>query len=139
MAATPQDEGMEEHLALCEQFEHALCFDQVNIGELASFELAGRRIQMWEFVYEEKLRTATNPGSTGAFEERSLFTGTDAGRGASLVCPALRDWITGQLRDPSGILKERHKAREERESLADGTVSRKRTKPKGKAKAGDKG
>ncbi|CAK0882535.1 unnamed protein product, partial [Prorocentrum cordatum] len=40
----PSDWGVGEHESLSRLFEHALTYDQLNFGELASLELAGRRM-----------------------------------------------------------------------------------------------
>jgi hypothetical protein len=109
------DVGVEDHLFLAEMFETAVCFDQLQVGELAVSEAAARRFQLWEEVYASSLMDA-DAGHSGAvhLDERALFLGRDSARGAAMVCPELEAWIASELQTKSAVLKERRKAREER-------------------------
>ena len=124
LAVTSSNEGVEDHSTLAEVFEVALSYDQLNISELASFELLSRRFQLWEQTYAEKLRTACQPSSSSTLEvdERSLFMGR-AKSGLALVSPALQSYIADNLRDSSAILKERRKAKEEKDHATGGASS----------------
>ena len=65
-----------------------------------------------------------------AVEEQSLFMGATAGHAGTLVCPALKTWIAGEMAREASVLKERRKAREER------ALARPKKNPKG-GKGGD--
>ena len=114
------DPGVEEHQFLSEVMECALVFDGLNICELQAFETIMRRFQMWEEVYGEKLRAGDQSTASMDTDERSLFLGRKFGRGQALVCPALSEYVSAQLKERSQVLKERRKAREEREGTDDG-------------------
>ena len=52
-----------EHALLCKILELAVCYDQVNLGELAHLELAARRLQLVEEkVMERALAASANKG-----------------------------------------------------------------------------
>ena len=121
LQVTVADEGISEHLAICEALETAVTFDQLNCGELAIVEQMARRLQMWEHVYAQRLQDTSRPAEGSSSkgvdgDERALFSGnTDRAMGVSLVCPQLQEWIATQMRERSSVLKERRKAREERD------------------------
>ena len=107
----PTDGGVPIHEAMCEIFETMLTFDQLNAASLASGELVVRQIQMQEDRWKERL-LGTQADST---LESHLFVGSSS-RGMLCVCPALEEWIAEETRKSSAILKERRKAREERDA-----------------------
>lgn len=108
-------EGVEEHGLLAEIFETAICYDQLNVSELACFELLSRRFQLWEHSFAHQLRTSqeTRGSSTLEVDERSIFLGRNKSSNIALVCPLLQTHIAETLKDSSAILKERRKYREE--------------------------
>ena len=53
------DRVMHEMRALLECFEHAGCYDQLNLGSLASFQTLGRRVQSIVDAYNSG--TASSP------------------------------------------------------------------------------
>ena len=96
--------------------ETAMVYDQLNVSELATFELMARRYQLWEEKYAGPMRTAeTGDGAEDWLDERRLFLGQRRTTGHALVCPALESWIAERLREESAVLKERRKGREERQ------------------------
>ena len=108
-------EGVEEHGLLAEIFETAICYDQLNVSELACFELLARRFQLWEHSFAHQLRKAqeTRSSSTLEVDERSIFLGRNKSSDVALVSPLLQAHIADTLKDSSAILKERRKYREE--------------------------
>ena len=65
---------------------------------------------------EEKHKDASKKaqGDTATLDS-NFYLGTTSTRGAVCICPALQDWISDELRREASIMKERRKAREERE------------------------
>ena len=110
----PSDWGVGEHEALSRLFEYALTYDQLNLGELASFELAGRRYQLLEEKYARMLVQATAGGDNAHLDNDRLFMGEERRHGRALVAPALEAWVSQKLSEESAVLKERRKANEER-------------------------
>lgn len=130
------DEGVDEHHTLCEMLENFGCFDQLNIGESMGIELVCRRIQMWEYVYQDRLQRAQHgSGSVAEIEERSLCGSGGTSRAMSLVCPSLLDHIKEKLADRNSIRKEQRKARE---NQGEEDTRSKARRPRGGPKAGAK-
>ena len=114
------DPGVDDHLFLSELVETAACIDQLNISELQCFEMVARRYQLWEESYSVHLRRAeAGDEAEGWLDERAVFLGQGKSRGHALVCPDLEAWVAKELSNESAVLKERRKAREERQ-LASG-------------------
>ena len=111
----PTDWGVGEHEALSRLFEYALTYDQLNFGELASLELAGRRYQLLEEKYARMLVEATAGGDGAHLDNDRLFMGEERRHGRALVAPALESWVSQKLAEESAVLKERRKAMEERQ------------------------
>ena len=107
--------GVQEHERACRALEELLCFDQCNGGNLAAAELLARSIQ----VQQERYRDRSAGGSASSAGPESvdthLYMGSEATRGNVCVCPLLQDWTSTQLSKEQALLKERRKAREERE------------------------
>ena len=126
------DAGVAEHETLCRALEALGSYDQINVCNSAAAEVLVRKLQ----VIEEKHRDRLLQNTGGAVDDDvHLFLGTEAGtRGGACVCPALQGWIAEELARESAILKERRKAREERQ------LARPKAAPKGGARgAGDGG
>ena len=105
------DAGVAQHEQLCKLLHTAISFDQLDGCNCAVVELICREIQMIEDKYSERLLA----GSEISPETAHLFLGTHSSRGNVCMSPALRDWVATELRDEAAILKERRKAREERQ------------------------
>jgi hypothetical protein len=120
---TASDNGVDDHCFLSDVIETAVCCDQLNVSELQCFEKIARRLQLWEEVYSVKLRKAEGGEEVdGWLDERAIFLGQGKSRGHALVCPLLEEWVAKQLEKESAVLKERRKAREERQ-LAGGLTA----------------
>jgi len=118
------DEGLvHEHETICRLLETAVCYDQLQVGSLASFEVLAREIQIIEDKLSRKFSQSND--TTHDYHIMSGFRN----RSALCICPELRSYISLEAAKESAILKERRKAREER-VLA---------RPKGNAKGGPKG
>lgn len=114
----PSDNGVLEHEALCKMLELAIEYDQLNIGELASIELACRRLQMIQYRWRERILGSVSSGTVD--DESHFFLGVDPTRGNLCICPALNSWLGEELHKESQANKEQRKAREERALLRAG-------------------
>ncbi|CAE7706879.1 unnamed protein product, partial [Symbiodinium necroappetens] len=106
----PSDNGVLEHEALCKMLELAIEYDQLNIGELASIELACRRLQMIQYRWRERILGSVSSGTVD--DESHFFLGVDPTRGNLCICPALNSWLGEELHKESQANKEQRKARE---------------------------
>ena len=106
----------------------AVCFDHLNVTEMASFELLGGSLQILDEKYRDRLAGSSDPSRV----DTHLYLGTELARGNCCVCPALQDWMSQELAKEHAILKERRKAREERAAAAT-------AKAKAKARGGQGG
>lgn len=51
-----------------------MCADRLNVANIQAFGMVFRRLQLWEEVYGQQLRTAENGDATDPWlDERSLF------------------------------------------------------------------
>ena len=124
--------GVGDHEACMRAFEMGLCYDQLNICELASFELLARRGQMAELKHKQRsLRDNGSGGLVG--DEDFLLLGTNETRGQLMICPQLDAFVAAELGKEGAVLKERRKLAEERKLL------RSEAKGKGKGKKGHDG
>ena len=87
---------------------YIVCYDQLNIGNLASAEAAAREVQTQEMRYAERIT-----GQHDEMAERSILAGSSS-IGNLCIMPALREHLRVQLAGRNDIAKERRKAREER-------------------------
>ena len=103
--------GVVKHEAACELPQTMRCYDQLDVGDLVSAELLGRQIQMTEEKYKDRMQTGSGRDvQSDAF----LYTGTSLTRGVVGVCPAIPEFISGELALESSISKERRRTREEK-------------------------
>ena len=109
------DNGVLEHESLCKMLELALEYDQLNLGELASLELACRRLQMIQYRWRDRIIGSTSSGTVD--DESHFFLGVDPTRGNLCISPALNTWLGEELHKESQANKEQRKAREERALL----------------------
>eukprot|EP00974_Lingulodinium_polyedra_P021414 2068948-Lingulodinium_polyedra.AAC.1 len=68
--------------------ELAVVYDQLNITELASFELLMRRAQMTEYRYCEKLLGSVE---NALAEDEHLYLGASETRGMLMLAPELEE------------------------------------------------
>ncbi|CAK0858250.1 unnamed protein product [Prorocentrum cordatum] len=107
--------GVGEHEALSRLFECALKYDQLNFGELAALDFAGRRHQLLEERRARARVAAAAGGDSGHLDDDMLFVGEEGRHGRALVAPALGPWISHKLSEESAVLTERRMAMEERQ------------------------
>ncbi|CAK0856032.1 unnamed protein product [Prorocentrum cordatum] len=114
---TQSDPGVADHEVAMRAFEFGLVYDQVNVGELVSFELLARRAQMAEWRYRDRLAPRRADETA---EDEHLYMGTGETRGLIMMAPLLVEHISTELHRESQVMKEKRKLREERQ-LAKGT------------------
>ena len=122
---TLTDAGVSEHDLCMRILEAGSRFDQLNVGELASFELVCRRAQLVELKYKHKT------AGSGYGDEEFLYMGLSETRGFTMIAPSLEEFVSGQMAKEGAVLKEKRKLREEK------LLNRRQKPPKGKGK--DKG
>ncbi|CAK0822786.1 unnamed protein product [Prorocentrum cordatum] len=112
MGLSATDVGVDEHLLLSQLIEVAMAVGQVQICNLATFELVSRQYQMWESAYKDLLRVVDTGGSGGDdwLNERSLFLGVKNLRSSAIIMPELEDFVAKELASRAAVLKERRKA-----------------------------
>lgn len=132
----PSDERVAEHPLLGEVLELALQQDQLDVPEGACFESIARRHQGWEQLYDSELRDRTDAGGGGSNmdrDERALFLAQTRPTNSVLVAPALKEWVTAQLKEKSSTLEERREARgEQHDTSKDGGGKGGKRRRKGK-------
>ena len=101
-----------EHSILSRSIDLAVTTDRLNVANLASFELIGRRVQLIEEVHAEDPK---NPNWEGA----QRYVGITERRGGAVMAPSLRKHVAEQLSRETAIMKEKRKAREARGGKAD--------------------
>ena len=104
------DPGVHMHHEAMRLIQTALCIDQLDGSNSATVELLCREAQMVEEKYAAKLRMV-DP----FVEDGEYFMKTHAGQSNVMMAPALREWIAEQMKADAAVLKERRKAREERQ------------------------
>ncbi|CAE8674030.1 unnamed protein product [Polarella glacialis] len=107
------DPGVELHEVSLRVIHHWISYDHCNLGNLASAELLIRQVQMVEEKHKDKIGGG-RPGDLS--DERHLFGGSEM-RVNLCISPALTAYVAAELQKESAILKERRKAREERNLL----------------------
>ena len=116
MRLGPSDYGVSEHESISRALENFLCYDQLNLGDLAGAECLARRYQLLEESYSRRLLESEGGGvDDGHQHEHALFLGSERSRGRALVSPQLEEWIAERLREEAAVMKERRKGREERQ------------------------
>jgi hypothetical protein len=104
------DAGVHAHEIGCKTLEIMICFDQLQVGSLAAAEFCARQIQLVEEKYRDR---GVPKDSLELVSEAALFSGARS-KTTICVCPTLSEWIAEEMRKEAAIMKERRKAREER-------------------------
>ena len=105
----PTDPYAMFHETLLRILEFMVQYDQLGVCALASAEYIMRQVQLIEERYKEKVIGAASETTV----EAALYAG-QANRTGLCICPALSEWIAGEMRGEAAVMKERRKAREER-------------------------
>ena len=94
------------HEVLSELFEVMLCYDMLDGSNLAVAERMARWYQDIEGTHEkEEAKGASDP----------YVSGLPRAGGGAAYCPELKQYVTDQVGKDVAILKEKRKAKEERE------------------------
>ena len=109
---TGADAGAQEHEHCMRIIEFAVCYDQVQVSELAALEMVARRAQMVELRFREKV--IGTGGGVSVDDDAFLYMGTGKTRGLLMVCPLLEEYVADELSKETAAAKERCKLREER-------------------------
>ena len=88
---------------LAETFEMGGCYDQLNLGSLASFELLARR---WQLIMEAHSADASKP----SYDASDYFGGTLKKKFA--IAPTLTSHVATLMKDDAEIEKQRTKVRD---------------------------
>ncbi len=116
-----------EHEHIMEVVKQALVYDQLDITNLATFELLLRRAQTIEYAHVERLRESTVPwlggGGGGKGSGGLSYEGQEAFAGASrtsiaMICPKLLDHVKEDLSRNTDLMKSILKSREFREQFS---------------------
>jgi hypothetical protein len=112
------DWGISEHDTLMQILQHASSYDQLDVCNLASFEVLLRRAQTIEYCYIEKSREISNVGQGKfgprlSFEEQTAFMGV-VRSDMYMVAPALLSHIKDTVKEDAELSKNLRLAREER-------------------------
>ena len=107
------DQAVSEHEFCMRLLQVAVQYDQLNVSELAVFELICRKAQMAEYRHKEKVLSRIG-GADDLLEDEHLYMGTSETRGMLMVSPLLVHHVSEELHREAAVLKERRKLREER-------------------------
>ena len=115
---TSADPTVAEHEFCMRVVQLAVQYDQLNISELAAFELVLRRAQLAEYRLKDRILGSRAGSALGGDvdEDGYLYLGTSETRGMLMIAPTLTSHISEELHREATILKERRKLREERQS-----------------------
>lgn len=92
----------------------AVTYDQLEVAQLAAFELLAGSLQLVELKYKDRFAAASSGGGA-PFEDSHPYLGLSQTRGALMVCPALERYVGASLKDEFKAAEARRKAREERQ------------------------
>ncbi|CAK0834679.1 unnamed protein product, partial [Prorocentrum cordatum] len=127
MALPDEDEYAKPRETLCRVLDLAVVCDQLQIAEMASFEIVARQLQLLEERACEtrsapqsgaapKAKAAARGGAsagTPSSPETSYFLGAGVSKANLCISPKLLEYIADQMMAEAAISKERRKAREE--------------------------
>lgn len=99
------DRAIHESEVLSRAIDMAICYDQLNVVNLASFELLIRRKQLLAEAY-------SYGGGTPSYAGSDHFMGTSYRPGGAIVVPELTRHVADRMHQESQILKEKRKQQE---------------------------
>lgn len=107
---TYTDPGADEHQACCRLIYTAVMYDELQVTELASFEMAAHRIQMIKLKYRDRIISAAGSSAGGGslvdrFHDTHLHMGWSATRGLC-VAPELDRYISERLAEENQASKQ---------------------------------
>ena len=91
--------------------ETLVCYDQVQVGELAGIEILMRKAQLTEIKHKDRIIkfSKDDPNVDG----EHLHCGTGTTRGLEIACHALDEFVSGELHKEAAMSNEKRKLREE--------------------------
>lgn len=101
------DRAIYEDLVLALILETAVCYDCLNVVNLASMEILCRKRQLLAEAH------AANPAAP-SYEGGDYFLGTGLRAGGAIVAPSLSAFVSDKLKADAAILKEKRKLAEAR-------------------------
>ncbi|CAK0900111.1 unnamed protein product [Prorocentrum cordatum] len=121
MALPDEDEYAKLHETLCRVLDLAVVYDQLQIAEMASFDIVARQLQLLEErVYETrsappsgaapKAKAAARGGAaagSSSSPETSYFLGAGVSKVHLCISPKLPEYIADQMKAEAAISKER--------------------------------
>lgn len=123
------DRVIHENEVLSRAIDLAISYDNLNVVNLASFELLIRRKQLLAEAY-------SYGGSTPSYAGADHYMGTSYRPGGAIVVPELTRYVADRMHQESQILKEKRK---QGELKGGGKGKDKQSPPKAAAKAGGGG
>ncbi len=108
------DAGVDFHEFCFRLLQIGIQFDQLNVSELAVFELICRTAQMIEYKYRDRYLQRMGAGADDLAEDEHIYLGTSETRGLMMISPTLSAYVADELHKEASVLKERRKVREER-------------------------
>ncbi|CAE8597430.1 unnamed protein product [Polarella glacialis] len=115
---SPSDWGVAEHETLLEAVKLAMSYDQLELANLACFEILFRRLQTIEYCYQDRSRELSNSqhqrfGPKLTLEEQSAFMGVTRNE-MVMIDPQLLAHIKSHVKEDAELSKNLRLAREER-------------------------
>ena len=107
------DPGCSQHQVGCQILQHALAYDQLEIGQLACMEVLCRSLQLIELKHKDKFIPSLGAGDPN--EDFHLYMGLSQTRGVLMVSPALERHVGEELKVEFKASESRRKAHEERQ------------------------
>ena len=116
------DGNMVEFFLLGKIIEYAVTYDQLDVCNLASFELIARRFQLIEQKYRHRIASAAPLRASGEVDiDTSMYLGlrhsSGYGTGSICVMPELAAHIASEQEKESAIMKAHVKAHELKDKL----------------------
>jgi hypothetical protein len=121
----PGDAGIAAHEVICRALQVAVQYDQLQVTQLASFEILMRLLQMTQMKYRERFLGSTVGNGGGGKkggghqpylveDDMHLYLGTSATRGRLCISPKLTEHVSTKQGAEASLYKERRKLMEER-------------------------
>ena len=107
------DLGVADHETAMKIIEYSLTFDQINISELAGYELLLRKAQLIELKYKQR-SLRSGGGLDASLEDEHLYLGMHATRGQLMICPELETFVAAEMAKEGQVMKEKRKLKEEK-------------------------
>ncbi|CAE8586488.1 unnamed protein product [Polarella glacialis] len=113
----PSDWGVSEHETLLEAVKLASSYDQLELTNLACFEIVFRRLQTIEYCYQDRSRELNNTqrqkwGPKLTLEEQSAFMGVTRNE-MVMIDPQLLSHIKTHVKEDAELAKNLRLARDE--------------------------